>query len=137
MTSHDSLTQASTSGLGYVQHGTGPERVLVMHDWLGDHTNYDSVMPYLDGAAFTYVFVDLRGYGKSIHMRGDYTVQEIAADCLKLADRLGWHRFHLIGHSMTGMATQRIAADAPDRIKSAIAVCSFQARAKTTTRSAS
>jgi 3-oxoadipate enol-lactonase len=127
MTSHDSLTQASTSGLGYVQHGTGPERVLVMHDWLGDHTNYDSVMPYLDGAAFTYVFVDLRGYGKSIHMRGDYTVQEIAADCLTLADRLGWHRFHLIGHSMTGMATQRIAADAPDRIKSAIAVCPISA----------
>lgn len=127
MNPHCSPTQASTSVPGYVQHGAGPECVLVMHDWLGDHTNYESVMPYLDGAAFTYVFVDLRGYGKSIHMRGDYNVQEIAADCLKLANQLGWHRFHLIGHSMTGMATQRIAADAPDRIRSAIAVCPISA----------
>jgi len=127
MNQHDSLIQASTARLGYVQHGTGPECVLVMHDWLGDHTSYEPVMPYLDGASFTYVFVDLRGYGKSIHICGNYNVQEIAADCLTLADRLGWQRFHLIGHSMTGMATQRIAADVPSRIKSAIAVCPISA----------
>lgn len=113
--------------LGYVQYGTGTECVLVMHDWLGDHSNYDAVMPYLDGTAFTYVFADLRGYGKSIELTGTYTVEEIAADCLALADRQGWQRFHLIGHSMTGMATQRIAADAPARIKSAIAVCPVSA----------
>ena len=32
-----------------------------------------------------------------------------------------------MGHSMTGMATQRLAADAPARIKSAIAVCPISA----------
>lgn len=116
-----------TSHLGYVQHGTGPEHVLVMHDWLGDHTTYDAVLPYLDGTAFTYVFADLRGYGKSMASAGRYTIEEISADCLQLADRLGWSRFHLIGHSMTGMATQRIAADAPARIKSAVAVCPISA----------
>ncbi|MGU7780708.1 alpha/beta fold hydrolase [Burkholderia sp. PU8-34] len=46
----------------------------------------------------------------------------LAADCLVLADRLGWQRFHVIGHSMNGMVTQRVAANAPSRIKSAIAV---------------
>ena len=120
-------TQSSSAGLGYVQHGTGPECVLVMHDWLGDHSNYDAAIPYLDGTRFTYVFVDLRGYGLSMQLSGAYTVEEIAADCLDLADRLGWQRFHLVGHSMTGMATQRIAADAPSRIKSAIAVCPISA----------
>lgn len=116
-----------TSHLGYAQHGTGPEHVLVMHDWLGDHTTYDAVLPYLDGIAFSYVFVDLRGYGKSMALPGCYTIEEIAADCLQLADNLGWQTFHLIGHSMTGMATQRIAADAPARIKSAVAVCPISA----------
>lgn len=119
--------RSSTADLGYVRYGTGPECVLVMHDWLGDHTSYDCLMPYLDGTAFTYVFADLRGYGKSIELTGRYTVEEIAADCLALADRLGWQRFHVMGHSMTGMATQRIAADAPSRIKSAIAVCPVSA----------
>src|SRR4029077_482970 len=84
-------------------------------------------LPYLDRERFAYAFVDLRGYGKSRDIEGAYTVKEISRDCLALADRLGWRRFHLIGHSMTGMATQRIAADAPDRIVSAIAVCPMSA----------
>ncbi|RQS86605.1 alpha/beta hydrolase, partial [Burkholderia seminalis] len=25
-------------GLGYLRHGAGPECVMVLHDWLGDHT---------------------------------------------------------------------------------------------------
>jgi 3-oxoadipate enol-lactonase len=108
-------------------HGNGPEGVLVMHDWHADHTNYDPVLPYLDGSTFTYAFVDLRGYGASKDVAGEYTVAEIARDCLAVADELGWPRFHLLGHSMTGMATQRIAADAPARIKSAIAVCPVSA----------
>ena len=112
---------------GYVRHGNGPERVTVLHDWLGDHRNYDAVLPYLDGSAFTYVFADLRGYGESIALTGACSVEEIAADCLALADRLGWPRFHLIGHSMTGMAVQRIAADAPARIQRAVAVCPVSA----------
>ena len=113
--------------LGHVQYGNGPEHVLVMHDWLGDHSSYDAVMPCLDGDAFTYVFVDLRGYGQSIALTGEFTVAEIAADCLRLADHLGWTRFHVVGHSMTGMLTQRLAADAPSRIASAIAVCPVSA----------
>jgi len=113
--------------IGYTQHGEGSEHVLVMHDWNGDHTTYDPVIPYLDLVAFTYAFVDLRGYGKSRDMAGDYTVTEVAADCLAVADALGWQEFHLIGHSMTGMATQRISLDAPSRVKSAVAVCPVSA----------
>lgn len=122
-----SAPNADHDGLGYLRHGTGPECVMVLHDWLGDHTNYAALLPYLDESTFTYVFVDLRGYGESVHLSGNCTVDEISADCLALADRLGWPRFHVIGHSMTGMATQRLAADAPSRIKSAIAVCPVSA----------
>ncbi|UPG85201.1 alpha/beta hydrolase [Luteibacter aegosomatis] len=119
--------RASTSHLGYVRHGIGPIHVLVMHDWLGDHSNYDEIVPWLDTQTLTYVFVDLRGYGLSIDLEGDYTVEEIAADCLTLADRLGWDCFHVIGHSMTGMISQRLVADAPSRVVSAIAVCPISA----------
>ncbi|KUZ83073.1 alpha/beta hydrolase [Burkholderia ubonensis] len=127
MKAHLEIRTGSDSGLGYVQYGDGPIRVLVMHDWLGDHSSYDEVMPWLDGHAFTYVFADLRGYGQSMSLDGEFTVEEIAADCLMLADRLGWTRFHIVGHSMTGMVTQRIACDAPSRITSAIAICPVSA----------
>ncbi|WP_233828748.1 alpha/beta fold hydrolase [Paraburkholderia sp. ZP32-5] len=121
------VRRGSDTSLGYVQYGNGPIRVLVMHDWLGDHSSYDALIPWLDDRAFTYVFVDLRGYGLSIELAGEFTIEEMAADCLMLADQLGWTRFHVIGHSMTGMITQRMAADAPSRIASAIAVCPVSA----------
>ncbi len=122
------MNQNATPGtIGYTQYGNGSEHVLVLHDWNGDHTNYDPVLAYLDNATFTYVFADLRGYGKSRDIVGEYTVGEISVDCLALAARLGWQRFHVIGHSMTGMAVQKLAADAPARIKSAIAVCPMSA----------
>jgi pimeloyl-ACP methyl ester carboxylesterase len=117
----------SAAVLGHVRYGQGPINVLVLHDWLGDHTTYDELMPMLDGAAFTYVFADLRGYGLSMDLPAVCTVNEIASDCLRLADSLAWHRFHVLGHSMTGMITQRLAADAPARIVSAIAVCPVSA----------
>ena len=41
--------------------------------------------------------VDLRGYGRSMGMWGDYSLPAMAADCLELADRLRWSRFHVIG----------------------------------------
>jgi len=119
--------RSDATSLAVTLHGAGPEPVLVLHDWNGDHHNYDPVLPYLDGKAFTYAFVDLRGYGGSRHLGGDYTLPEIAADCLGVADRLGLPRFHLIGHSMAGMATQRLAAAVPARIKSVVAVCPLSA----------
>jgi pimeloyl-ACP methyl ester carboxylesterase len=113
--------------LGFSTHGHGQECVLVLHDWLGDSRNYDAVRPWLDGTSFTYAFADLRGYGASRDLAAACSVKEIAADCLELADHLGWSRFHVIGHSMTGMVTERLAADAPARLKSAVAVCPVSA----------
>jgi 3-oxoadipate enol-lactonase len=98
--------------LGYTTLGHGDERVLMLHDWSCDHTTYDPVTPFLDGTRFTYVFADLRGYGLSRQIEGKYTVEEASRDSLELAASLGWSRFHVIGHSMTGMVSQRIALDA-------------------------
>ncbi len=125
--SNTQSTTDSNANIAYTLYGTGSANVLVLHDWHGDHTGYDPVLPYLDGATFTYAFVDLRGYGASRDIAGRYTVDEIARDCLSVADALQWSRFHVLGHSMTGMAVQRIAADATHRIKSAIAVCPMSA----------
>ncbi|WP_044560372.1 alpha/beta fold hydrolase, partial [Azospirillum sp. B4] len=60
--------------LGVTLHGTGPEPVLVLHDWLGDASTYAPMRPYLDGKRYTYAFADLRGYGRSVHLRGACTI---------------------------------------------------------------
>lgn len=112
--------------LGPIVYGNGPEKVLVLHDWMGNSSNYNAAIPYLDTSTFTYVFADVRGYGNSRQLEGKYTVEEVASDAFHLADTLGWDRFHLIGHSMTGMVVQRMAIDdwqsGRKQLKSVVAV---------------
>ena len=106
--------------LGHESVGNGPERVIVLHDWMGDHRNYDPMVPYLDGRTFSYEFVDLRGYGLSRNLTGRYDLAEASADVLALATGLGWPRFHLVGHSMSSLVAQQVAVTAPDRVTSLV-----------------
>jgi len=105
----------------FERFGSGPEKVIVLHDWLGDRRNFDPIRPYLDGEQFTYAFLDLRGYGGSKTKAGKFSAAEAANDAIAVADSLGWKRFHIVGHSMSGMIVQRVGANAPERIKSMVA----------------
>lgn len=108
--------------IGHRMFGEGTEKVIVLHGWHMDHTAFEPMFSAMDTEKFTYAFVDYRGYGLSKNMKGEHTMQEIGQDTIGLADHLGWDRFHLIGHSMGGMAIQWIMAHATARIKSAVAI---------------
>ncbi len=115
--------------IGHEILGNGKEGVIVLHGWFGDHTAFVPVFPYLDKETFTYAFMDYRGYGASRDIGGEHTIGEIAGDAINLADHMGWDRFHVIGHSMGGKAMQRVAVDAPGRVKSGVAVTPVPAMA--------
>lgn len=102
--------------------GTGPEKILVLHNWFSDSRSYEPMIPYLNQKLYTYVFLDLRGYGLSKEITGNYSVEEASADVLTAVNGLGWNAFHLIGHSMSGMIAQKFAVDNPARVKSIIAI---------------
>ncbi len=108
--------------IGYQTYGSGGSGVIVLHGWFGDHTVFSPVLPFLDTDTFTYAFMDYRGYGLSRDIAGEHTMREIADDAVGLADELGWGQFHLIGHSMGGMALMRVTNDHPQRVKSGIAL---------------
>ncbi len=106
--------------------GHGSEQVIVLHSWMGDAKSFDLVKPYLNTDRYTYVFADLRGYGRSSDIFGEYSLDEASGDVLRLADSLGWQNFHLVGHSMSGMIVQRLMIDdamgGTRRIQSVVAV---------------
>ncbi|OKK03533.1 alpha/beta hydrolase [Streptomyces sp. CB03234] len=102
--------------------GDGPHRVLAVHGWLADRAAYAPVLPDLDRTAFSYALVDLRGYGEAKDAPGAYTTTEAAGDLLALADRLGWDRFSLVGHSMGGSVAQRVLAAAPGRVRRLVGI---------------
>ncbi|MGW4380458.1 alpha/beta fold hydrolase [Kitasatospora sp. NPDC004531] len=109
--------------------GTGDHHVLVLHDWFGTSAGWGPFLDYLDGDAFRYAFLDYRGYGQRKDVPGAYTLAEIAADALALADQLGWERFSLVGHSMGGKAAQQVLADAPQRVRKLVGLAPVPAGA--------
>ncbi|GGT11028.1 alpha/beta fold hydrolase [Streptomyces chromofuscus] len=103
-------------------HGDGTHKVFAVHGWFADRSAYAPVLPDLDRTSFQYALVDLRGYGRARHADGAYTTGEAALDLVALADRLGWARFSVVGHSMGGAVAQRLLAVAPDRLRAVVGV---------------
>lgn len=107
---------------GYELIGSGPSKVVVLHGIFGDHGIWSPIYPLLDREQFTYAFMDYRGYGASRALAGTHTIQEISADAIALADSLGWQKFSVVGHSMGGMAAQRVAVDAGQRVQCVVGI---------------
>jgi len=106
----------------YHRVGHGPHAVIVLHGWFGDAHAFAPMEVALDGGAFSYVFMDSRGYGGMRGAAGEYSMGEVARDALALADALGFATFSLVGHSMGGMALERLALLAPLRLRKLVAV---------------
>jgi pimeloyl-ACP methyl ester carboxylesterase len=102
--------------------GSGPERALMLHHWLADRSSFDGMRAHLNGDAYSYAYLDCRGYGEAMDADGDFTMEEVAGDALAVADDLGWETFSVIGHSMGGMAAQLMLLNAPSRVRSIIGV---------------
>jgi pimeloyl-ACP methyl ester carboxylesterase len=106
----------------YVMVGSGDHHVIGLHGWFGSALGWGHLPEYLNTAGFSYVFPDLRGYGSRRDEPGEFTMAEAAADALVLADRLGWGRFSLIGHSMSGVAIAHVLDQAPHRVRRLVGV---------------
>ncbi len=108
--------------LGFDRIGTGTHRAIVLNDWLCDTSTWDPARSYLDQAAFSWAFADLRGYGRSRAQGGTFSVEEAASDVIALADELAWARFSVVGHSMSTIVALHLAQTVEQRITSAVLV---------------
>ncbi len=95
--------------LGHKIIGTGKKHILFLHELMGNYKNYEAIFPYLDKENFTYIFIDLRGYGLSKHIEGEYSCDEASSDVLNLIKMLNLKEVYLVAHSMSTMIAQNIA----------------------------
>jgi pimeloyl-ACP methyl ester carboxylesterase len=102
--------------------GVGASRIVGFHGWFGPENSWAGIDRWLDPLLFSWVFPDLRGYGRRRHDAGSYTLEEAAEDSIALADSLGWDSFSVIGHSMGALAGQWLVAQYPHRVQKLIAV---------------
>tara|TARA_R110002050_G_scaffold118929_1_gene236625 strand:- start:51 stop:806 length:756 start_codon:yes stop_codon:yes gene_type:complete len=106
--------------------GNGKKNILVLHELMGDHTNFDPILPYIDTTNFTYIFVDHRGYGLSKDIQGEYTCKEAANDVKNLITKLNLKEVNLLAHSMSTMIAQKVAL-IDDRVKQLILITPISA----------
>jgi pimeloyl-ACP methyl ester carboxylesterase len=97
--------------------GSGGHHVVAVHGWFGSAAGWGSLPEWVDQSAYTWAFMDLRGYGGRQDVDGEFTIAEAAADVLAVADDLGWDRFSIVGHSMGAKIGHRVLLDAPDRLR--------------------
>jgi haloacetate dehalogenase len=99
--------------------GKGPP-VLLLHGFPQNLAMWARVAPLL-AKKFTVVCADLRGYGDSSKPkcaadRANYSFRAMAADQVALMNKLGFERFHAIGHDRGGRTCHRMALDRPDAV---------------------
>lgn len=112
---------------------SGPETgeaIFLVHGWPDSPRTWDKLLPTFHAAGYRTVVPYLRGYGPSAFHRRllgrtpRRTGQPVAcaADMLHLANHLRLKRFHIIGHDWGAWAAYALAALAPDRLKSIVAL---------------
>lgn len=116
------------STLAALQWGS-PDGVptFALHGWLDNAATFNRLAPQLP--ELNLVAVDFAGHGHSAHRPAGVHYHPLLdiQDVLGVADRLGWERFNLIGHSMgAGIATE-LAGLFPERVLNTVAIDGFLA----------
>lgn len=95
--------------------GDSGEPVIVLHGLFGSNDNQGGVIRALSESYQVYG-VDLRNHGKSPHapVMG---YDAMAADVIRLMDKLGLESAHFVGHSMGGKTAMQLALSHADRVK--------------------
>ncbi len=92
----------------------GAPALVFVHSLGTDLRIWDAVSAQL--TAFRRVRVDLRGHGLSDAPPGDYTLETLAHDVLRVLDQVGIAEAVFVGVSIGGQVALQAALDAPQRV---------------------
>jgi pimeloyl-ACP methyl ester carboxylesterase len=100
------------------------ELVLLLHGFPQSSWQWRWQLAALGEAGYRAVAPDQRGYSPRARPQEveRYRVDHLAADALAVADWLGGHRFHVVGHDFGAVVAWHVAGRYPDRLRSLTAV---------------
>ncbi|WP_127599439.1 alpha/beta fold hydrolase [Nitratireductor alexandrii] len=101
--------------------GTGGEPVVFLHGFGAGHFVWRDIQPVIAAFRSTIAY-DLPGHGGSLAFAEAGPPKVAAKAVLADLDARGVGRFHLVGHSMGGAIATLIAAGAPERVASLMAL---------------
>jgi pimeloyl-ACP methyl ester carboxylesterase len=108
---------ASVNGqeLYYEVHGDGGPPLVCVMGIGSDVSGWRLQVPAWQ-RHFRVLIFDNRDVGRSSYCPGGYSVRDMAADAVALADFVGFSSFHLVGISLGGAVAQELALGWPERV---------------------
>src|SRR5215470_8320991 len=105
--------------LYYETHGVDGDGLVLVHGYTGDVTDWRFQIAEF-APEYRVLLLDHRGHGRSTAPAEDsaYSIEKMADDVERLAERVGFTRYHLVGHSMGGAVVQEIALRSPGKLLS-------------------
>jgi pimeloyl-ACP methyl ester carboxylesterase len=97
--------------------GDGPRDIILVHGWSVDGSVFDLLANELQSDDYRLIIPDLRGTGGSSKPASGYTITDYARDILAVANAARAGRFVVVGHSMGGAISQKIAVMRPWRVE--------------------
>jgi pimeloyl-ACP methyl ester carboxylesterase len=120
MESH--FVQTPLVRLQYLEHGTGPEVLVLVHGYQASARIWRLTQEALDPARFRSIAINNRGAGDSDRSpnEADYSIESFAADLYAAIETLGLRNITLVGHSLGGKIVTRYALDHPETLKALV-----------------
>ncbi len=96
------------------------EPVIMLHGWPQSSVAWEPLLDAVAGQGHRAVAFDLRGYSPEARPAGalQYTVDKLVEDVCRIADTLGFERFHLVGHDWGAATGWALVMTRPERILS-------------------
>jgi pimeloyl-ACP methyl ester carboxylesterase len=93
--------------------------VLLLHGFPESAAEWHAVLPQLAAVGYFAVAPNQRGYSPGARPVGvdSYHITHLVDDVLGLADELGTHEFHLVGHDWGALVAWAVAGSHPDRVR--------------------
>lgn len=100
--------------------GSGEEAVLLLHGHPENYLIWRDIAPAL-AQKYRVVVTDLRGYGDSSKPVGfedhsNYSKRVMAQDNVRVMQKLGIAKFHLVGHDRGARVAHRLILDHPEKV---------------------
>lgn len=118
--SYDVCEVAEVGGNRVPYHETGAGEPLLMHHGAESHRGQYAIFAPLLRSDVRAISYDQRDVGDAEYADADYTMDDLADDCVGLMDALDIEQAHIMGISFGGAIALYVAARHPGRVRSLI-----------------
>ncbi len=122
------LDVASGETLAYLDHGRGPNLVLLIHGNMSSSYHYLPLIDRLDSERFRVIAVDLRGFGDSSYRHRFDSLRALTDDVASLLETLHLKPMTVVGWSAGGGVALQLAAFYPQFVKKLFLIDSMSYR---------